>query len=289
MEARTERSVVMGTDYSAASLLALPWAAAFAEALGARLTVVHVGRARETDRGAEGEFRAAMEILALPPRVRSLLGEPAEALVRAVESEDAELLVVAHQPDHDGIFGRSLSLALMRQSGVPVLAVHVPAGTEAVHVAPRAIREVVLGIDPEELGAAAVLRLGRFCARVGARLVLTRVLVDGSRRVEPATGRVDLQPGPNHAGAVEDAGRRLLALGEALPDTDLAVRVVVAPSAAAGLVALAIERGSDLVCTVARGRGRLAAALLGSATDDALRLSPLPVLAYGPNTRPERS
>ncbi len=282
MNASTERSVVMGTDYSAASLLALPWAAAFAEGLEARLTVVHVGRAREADRHAEQEFRAAMEILDLPPRVRSLLGEPADALARAVESEDADLVVVAHQPEHDGVFGRSMSLSLMRQSGVPVLAVHVPACAEAVHVSPRAIREIVLGIDPNELGAAAVARLGRFCARVGARLVLARVIIDGSRHVDPETGRIDLVPGPKHANAVEDCGRRLLALGEAVPDTELAVRVVAAPTAAAGLVALAIERGSDLVCTVARGRGRLAATLLGSATDDALRLSPLPVLAYGP-------
>ncbi|MCB9738462.1 MAG: universal stress protein [Deltaproteobacteria bacterium] len=285
MEQSHNATIVVGTDFSPASLLALPWASAFAKGLGARLSVVHVARRDErASADATAEFGAAMEILDLQPRVRSVLGEPAEALSRAAAAEDAELIVTAHRSAHDGIFGRSMSLALVRRAEVPVLAVHVAEAVEAMRVAPRELRELVLGVGPDGLAQEAATRLARFCARIGARLVLVEVLVDRGHALDPETGYLELEPGPAHVVETGQARARLERIANALPHAEVETVVVVADSAAKGLIGLGIQRGSDVLCTVARGRGRLAAALLGSATDDALRLSPLPVLMYGPES-----
>lgn len=276
-------SVLVGTDYSAGSLLALPWAQAFAEALDARLTVAHVARSGATDdEAAQRDFRAAMDLLGVEPRVRSVLGEPDEALRRAAAAEDAHLLVTAHQPEHDGVFGRSLTVHLVRKATIPVLAVHVPGDGEAIVVAPRGIGEIVVGVAPGPSIEPAVARLARFCARAGVRLVLAAVLVDASRRIDPDAGAFDLDPGFELADRQAEADAMLTRLAASLPHHDVATVVVAADSVAAGLIALSIERGSDVIATVARGRGRIAAALLGSTTDDLLRISPLPTLVYGP-------
>lgn len=282
-EPQNQRRVLVATDFSPESLLALPWASAFASGLGATLSVVHVARRdAPVDERATEEFRAAMEILDLPPRVRSVLGEPAEALSRAAAAEDAELLVTAHRPSHDGIFGRSMSLDVVRRAEVPVLIVHVPEAVEAMEVAPRRLRELVLGVASEESAREVADRLARYCARIGARLVLVEVLLDRQHRLDPESGRLDLAPGPELEVQAAQARARLDRLAGSLPHLEVETAVVAADSAASGLVALGIQRGSDAICTVARGRGRLASALLGSATDDALRLSPLPLLVYGP-------
>lgn len=283
MESEHVRTVVVGTDYSPSSLLALPWASAFAAGLGAQVSVVHVARRGEADDPAAiAEFQAAMEILGLAPKVRSVLGEPATALCRAASAQDAELLVTAHSPEHDGVFGRSMSLALTRGARVPVLAVHVPEAVEAMQVAPRALGELVLGIAADVSANEVAARLARFSARIGARLVLCEVLIDRGHRLDPESGKLDLEPGRELDDLAGHARARLDRLAAELPGADIETVVVAADSAAKGLVALAIARGSDAVVTVARGRGRLASSLLGSATVDALRLSPLPVLIYGP-------
>jgi nucleotide-binding universal stress UspA family protein len=82
----------------------------------------------------------------------------------------------------------------------------------------------------------------------------------------------------------EEVAKRLRQLAEALPP-DLSVTTVVRRGdPAEEILRLVEEQAVDLICMGARGRGRVAGALLGSVSTAVLHHSPVPVAVLHPPT-----
>ena len=133
------RTVGVGYDGSPDSETALRWAAHLAQALGARLIVVHaVGLLEESGlarRAPPSPARAtALAVDSGLPQDRvewlALEGPPADALLRATEApHGVDLLVVGTRGEaqHAGVILGSTSLAVAERANVPVVIVPAPA------------------------------------------------------------------------------------------------------------------------------------------------------------------
>src|SRR5512143_951906 len=109
----TVRNILLPTDFSEASDVAVTYAAGMAQTLGAQLYVLHVagigenfeanfpvGRFATAARARLGTFLSQAEIDRLRPEYALRIGEPAEEIVRYAEARYVDLIIM-------GTHGRS--------------------------------------------------------------------------------------------------------------------------------------------------------------------------------------
>lgn len=229
-------TIAVGVDGSQPSEVALCWAAARADRVGARLVIAHVvgeatdgtgGLSRATaidDRVASEEIvrLAADRAAAMAPdaTVESLLleGDPMWALARAFPAVDA-LVVGSHKTGFlRGEAYGSRSLHLIAAATVPVIT--IPAGTD------RTGRGIVVGVDDSPSGHAALEFAAHQTELTGQELVLVRATpsVSGEHR-DPAHA-------PSHArSSLLEATRALVS--ERWPGIRVRSRLVYGPAAQA--------------------------------------------------------
>jgi nucleotide-binding universal stress UspA family protein len=237
-------TIAVGVDGSQPSEVALCWAAARAEHVGARLFVAHVvGQeadeaselpaavpVAEPDRAALDSRVASEELVRLaadrasamapPASVETVLlsGDPMWSLARAFPAVDA-LVVGSHKTGFlRGEAYGSRSLHLIAAATVPVIT--VPAGTD------RTGRGIVVGIDDSPSGRAALAFAAHQAELTGQELVLVRATpsVSGEHR--------DSVNAPAHARSSRlEATRALVA--ERWPNIRVRSRLVYGPPAPA--------------------------------------------------------
>lgn len=284
-------TILCPVDQSEISRRALAYAVALARAHGARVHVVEVleqpiaplatgpviyefpAGVRTASHEALRRFAAPAMAAGVVEGIRLRVGHVVGEILRDAAECGADFLVL-------GTHGRSgfarmalgsVAEKILHTAACPVLA--VPPGDE--HPPDRPFRTVLC---PTDFSPAAdnAIAYARFIARCGGTTDLLLAHV-----VEWAFGTGDgTDPVSELRRSLEAEARdQLAALTAADPDTDLAVRTVVASGKPAReIVALARARLADLIVMGVTGRGALDLALLGSTTHRVVRQAPCPVL-----------
>ncbi|MEU7898128.1 universal stress protein [Nonomuraea sp. NPDC049152] len=275
--------IVVGVDGSRAGLEAVGWAAAEAALRGVPLRVVHAiyrwavetgqgryaGVARWMREGAEtvlaaGVDRARREQPGLTVEAKILPGDPRGALIR--EAEHAELLVV-------GNHGLSAVRGLLVGSVAYGVAGHAPCDVVVVRETPAASAgEIVVGVD-DSSRTARVLEFAFAEADLrGADLrvvhVWNRYAVVGGFQVGAGDFFEDEK---SEARQLEET---LVRWSERYPSVSVIEEIVQGHPVDALREA---ARGADLLVVGSRGRGELAALVLGSVSHAMLHHAPGPL------------
>lgn len=286
--------IVVATDGSITSSEAVRFGATVAKALGGSLTLLHVVPT-EVDhvapfvgetcpprerRAGETLLRSAQGDAAkwgAEPAVRLAIGQPVEAILRAVREVRADMLVVGTRGRRGvaRVFLGSVAEALAKVAPCPVAVVR-EFGRASVGIGP-----LVAPTDFSEGAADAVRTAARLARRLGVRLVLLHVLpeVVSKRGDDPkAVRRAELK-------LRREAEDRLRSVIETLRlDSGQTESMLVTGVDAAEIAHAAQRIRAGCIVMGTRGLTGLPRVLLGSVTDQVLRQAPCPVLVVPPGT-----
>lgn len=292
------RHVVVATDLSPASDLAVKEADAVARAHGARLTALHVvhvrppmavlfpqDRPQDPTATADIEQRAAeavrAQITAATGRadddfvVKIEVGEPAPETLRFAEAAAADLVVVASHGR--GGFARvllgSVSDRVVRYAHAPVL---------VARPSPAAAGPVLATTDLSDPSLPAIDAGVAEARRRGARLVVMSVVAEPDAILPPPGTPPSVSAVPTSTSHAET--KEAIALVEARIQEALAARgavadvVVRAGTARAAIVDEADRRSASLVVVGTRGRTGIKRLALGSVAEGVVHAAPCSVL-----------
>jgi nucleotide-binding universal stress UspA family protein len=295
----SDQTIVVALDGSELSERALPYAAAYAKALGARLLLLTVWEgAEETlvlalpsvakDLFAEGEryferylAGAAKKVQAPDLKVDAevLTGHPADEIVRIVGERKARLLVLASH-GRAGL-GRwwygSVTADLVRRSPAPTLVV----GPKVLEQAAKEIKHgsILVPLDGSKLAEAALAPAQELAQKFSAEIVLAQVLSWAGQAFMfdvPGTTVAEIDKELTKA-SEEYLAKTATRLGKTSPVKATTMHGMPADA----LSDLVAREGIDLVVMTSHGRGGLARATLGSVADRMLQAS-APVLLIRP-------
>lgn len=276
-----KNEIVVGLDGSPASRNALAWAVAEASRTSAGVLVVNawmpvavaVGAGAASfpgvvDRPEERRRRVYEDVVladgrraGVPILVRFASSSPTVALLEA--SKDARLLVVGsgRKATLERFMLGSTSEACAHQAPCPMVVVPGPTRRPDWSVA-----TIVVGVDGSQNAKAAMTWAIAEAAQAHA-------VVEALAVVAPEGGDVDAY--------VHNAGPELEAeaASEVVPGVKIVTQSLIGEPAE--VLCRASER-ADLLVVGRRGRGAVAAALLGSVADDCLRHAPCPVAIVPP-------
>ncbi len=195
------------------------------------------------------------------------VGRPAAAIVERVDRDHTLLVCMAtHSRSAFGVLTLgSVSSAVLRRTSVPVLLV----GPGVRRIGP-AIRRVVACVDGSACSEQALAAGADLAARLGAQLLLLRVVPPGTgaRACAGAEGMPELAD--------------LAELAERFPDRAPLLDVVEHDDPAAGIARYAGHDGDTIVAVGSHGRSVLRDAVLGSVARDVTRRAACPVLVVPP-------
>ncbi len=263
-------TIVCGVDHSPGARTAAAIASGLAGRLGLRLLLVHavplplpareLGVAPPTSFVAVDQMREAGATL-LEEVAAELgggagvdrqvqIGGAAEVIASAAEDARAELVVVGSRGlgSVSAVLLGSVSLSLAARGPCPALI--VPAAASPLGDAP-----IVCAVDESDGARAALAAAADFAERLGVRLLVVTVEADGG----PSPAAVER--------IVADAG-----LGTGVE------RIVTHGEPAAAIVEAAGGNGAGMIVIGSRGRGALAASVLGSVSSSVAGRSECPVM-----------
>jgi nucleotide-binding universal stress UspA family protein len=272
-------SIVVGVDGSDSSLQAAHWAAATAKRLGAPLVVLHAVYEPVYSYG-DGAILALAEIEEHLRRTgNNIVREAVIELRRMHPAVQIEAELVHGRPDLNLLeLSKRARLIVVGSDGNSSRSVIL--GSTALHVANHASCPVVIwrsianqpvpfglpvvvGVDGSELSAHAVAAAFEFASLFGVTLIAGHSWTRSSHGDE--TDRVEGQV----------LAESLAACREKYPDVQ--VELVAKESNAAALL-LELAHTAQLVVVGSHGRGRLAAMLLGSTTQNLVHHLACPIL-----------
>lgn len=294
------KRLVVPLDGSPLAEHALPYAAALARILAARVTLLYarwsavlpdetapdldaVARRLRAD-GVEADTH-----LCHMPRVE----DAGRAILEAASGLEAGLIVMATHGR--GGLGRllygSVADQVLRQATLPVLL--VPPMAERPFPADRPLR-ILVPLDGSAAAEGILAPLQALVQPSGAELVVLRVVdsidyvrphgddCDPCRRARARGEEPDIEPIRARRYVDEVVGRLRTAGLTAEPQT-------VIGGAAATIVSVAREQGADLIAMATHGRGGMARLVLGSVATATLRQASVPILLVRPEAVRQRT
>jgi nucleotide-binding universal stress UspA family protein len=272
-------TIVCAVDQSEAAGPVFDTARWLADALQARLSVVHVS---DGPVGDAGELLAA--IRARPGgqsvEVEQVEGSPAAAIMAAADQAGADLVVVGSRGRGSlraAVLG-SVSRDLTAQARCPVVV--VPAGalrTNPGDAAPPAQASVVCGIDGSDQALTAVAVAARMAKRLGYRLVVVHARQNLRAMVSYPGARSTTPPVTGQDDSVEQLADDIVQRAVAAAGGDASAVIEPGPPAEV-LKSVAQREGARLIVVAARGLGALRSALLGSVAAELTAAATCPVV-----------
>jgi universal stress protein E len=290
------KRILVATDLSERSRLALRRALALTRQFGAKLTILHVvdderpeGFADDDRRRAEVTIRKSVESMGgqnlLPvPSATARVGNPFKVIVEEAKRSAADLVVMgSHRKRFLGdVFTGTTVERVMRVGGRPVLMVNRNAKTP--------YRNPLAAVDLSDASANALRiasNLGLLEAGSAAVVHGFIPLAEGSM----AYAGIERERIAEHVAA--SAAEARSALNTFLHDSgfgDLASLSLIEKGAPFEVIDAAVKKmQADLLIIGTRGRGDIARALLGSVADQVLRGIKCDILAVPPEASPAES
>jgi nucleotide-binding universal stress UspA family protein len=272
-------TIVCAVDQSEAAGPVLDTARWLADALSARLSVVHV---------TDGPVRNADELLAsIRARVGDesveiglVEGSPAAAIIEAADQAGADLVVVGSRGRGSlraAVLG-SVSRDLTAQARCPVVV--VPSGeapTSPGDAASSAQASVVCGIDGSDQALTAAAIAGRLAKRLGYRLVIVHARQNIRAMMSYPGARSTTPPVTGQEDSVEQLADEIIQRAVEAAGGDASAVIEPGPPAEV-LESVAQREGARLIVVAARGLGALRSALLGSVAAELTAAATRPVV-----------
>jgi nucleotide-binding universal stress UspA family protein len=272
-------TIVCAVDQSEAAGPVFDTARWLADALSARLSVVHV---------TDGPLRDADELLAsLRARLGAdtveislVEGSPAAAILAAADQAGAELVVVGSRGRGSlraAVLG-SVSRDLTAQARCPVVV--VPSGqarSNPGEVAAPGQASVVCGIDGSDQALTAAAIAGRLAKRLGYRLVVVHARQNIRAMVSYPGARSTTPPVTGQDDSVEQLADDIVQRAVAAAGGN-AVGVIEPGPPTEVLESVAQREDARLIVIAARGLGALRSALLGSVAAELTAAATRPVV-----------
>jgi nucleotide-binding universal stress UspA family protein len=256
--------ILCAVDDSEAAGRVVDTARWLAEALPARLLVVHVvGDASSEEDEIVGRVRSRLG--EAPVDLRALEGARAEAIVEAADREGAELLVVGSR-GHGGLRSTvlgSVSRKLVADARCPVVV--VPSGEDwAVEDgAPDDAGSVVCGVDGSDQALDGAALAGRLAQRLDCRLVIVHARQNVKAMLSYPGARSETPPVTGQQDAVGKLAAEVIQ--RAVEAAGVSAAGVIEPGPPAEVLESVADREAALLIVItARGVGGVRASLLGS-------------------------
>ena len=269
--------VLVGTDGSAASRAAMQWAASFVEAEGGSLVIAAVRIPPLSEVWPETvDQRRALEMEKLdrecadlgdigPFRRYLLEGDPGTELLRAADSEDADLVVVGARGSgghRHALHLGSTAHHLVHHTRFPLAA--IPESARTTWPAP-----IVIGVDGSDGSERAV----EWLADYGAALTDDVIAVHAEKPL------AQWVPVSHPHSWYQHAMEAMQDWVEPLRKVELGARTVVLDGDAVdALTDVAMAQGAGMIVVGARGAGRTGASRLGATALKVLHQARVPVL-----------
>jgi nucleotide-binding universal stress UspA family protein len=285
-------TILVPLDGSSLSRHALPYASFLAQAMHARLVLLHAYRAKTDDIETDPELDLVREHADLASGLRERgvdattwlsYDEPGPAVVTAAADLQADLIVMSTH-GRGGVsqlmYG-SVADHVVRGSGVPILLV-------TAHARPRWADDcrlcILVPLDGSAFAETALGPAGELARSLSARIVLVRGLSPSDGWQAPWQS----QRRPGRPSALEEAERYLERVADDLRagGHDVGVRVEIG-SPAQVIADVADELSPSLVLMTTHGRGVLSRFVVESVASEALRKVAAPVLLLRPPRTPE--
>jgi nucleotide-binding universal stress UspA family protein len=279
-------TIVCAVDQSEAAGPVFDTARWLADALQARLSVVHV-----TDR----PVRDADELLA---SIRARLGaesveielvdgSPAAAIMAAADQAGADLVVVGSRGRGSlraAVLG-SVSRDLTAQARCPVVVVPAAlARTDPSDAASAAPASIVCGIDGSDQALTAAAVAGRLAKRLGYRLVVVHARQNIRAMVSYPGARSTTPPVTGQDDSVQQLADDIVQRAVAAAGGD-ATGVIEPGPPTEVLESVAQREGARLIVIAARGLGALRSAVLGSVAAELTAAATRPIVVLSESVR----
>ncbi len=287
--------ILVASDLSAASELAIPHAMALGRAYGARVTLLHIdpdfpsvaapnSSEVHADRVPElrrtlGPSLAALRSHGLHADLTLRRGDAKGSILAA--SADASLIIVTKHGEHaTGLIVGSTASWLVQRTAIPVFVVHGPVlGPIETGPEPPSYDNITVAVDFSDHSIRALEAAIDMAAVVGATVQAVHVVKASGCEPDLSGDKVAWPEVPWKAReSVDEAHAALDALVGDGCEVEVRTRVLAVADAASGIVGAALDAGSGLIFLPTHGKGWLGTALLGNTTEGVMRLSPLPVL-----------
>lgn len=298
------RNVLVPLDGSVFAEMAIPTAAALANAMGAPLTLVHVREHVAPDYRAGEAALASQRTMFLPnaaadvetnfhlrPATVLLDGSPVEELCRYAAQSDAALVVMTThgRTGWSRAWIGSIADGVMRHATTPVLMLptrEIPHNTAAGW--PLPFRIILVPLDGTAFAEEALPHAAMLAEASRARLVLLHVVTPVAppapevpmSYVPPAEMINELTESIAQRSRDYTAGLSQM-LRVAHPKLEISDDVIIADSIARGIIETATRRQADCVALATHGRG-LSRLVIASVADKVLRGGPGAVLSIHP-------
>lgn len=274
--------ILVATDFSARSALAVSRAAQLAGQTGRPLILLHVldedlpARLRDSQKAA-AEALLNDEATRLGARWRLETGDVFQSILAAAEVEAAALIVLG-APRRGGLrtlFSGTTAERTIRHASVPVLM--------ALQTANGPYHKTLLACDFSE-GSARAAKAVKLLNITGADGPVVLNVFDAPAMLAMAEGQTATSAIQEYI--LQERGRAEASLDAFLEANGLkgAAKLLKLARATDGrmICAAAKEDGADLIAMGTRGQSGLARLMLGSVTEEVLRLSDIDVLAVPP-------
>lgn len=298
------RSIVVPLDGSELAERALPYAVQLARAADGTLTLVRVAIAPPPARldGAdweqaqaqavqEGEtyLAAVAEKLAKRVSVATTVryGRAPREIVEMVKQAGAEVVVMAThgRTGLSHVLYGSVAETLLATSPVPVLLVHARPGEAPGPPFDPASARIAVALDGSSFAESAAHIAASLVAPRG-ELVLIRIVDPPDRVQYDASGRViaylDQQAEACRREARAYLSRLAIEFSRQYPRVQISQHVR-SGEPSPGIIAVAIDKGADLLAMSTHGRTGVSRAVLGSVAGQVVANGTTPVLLVGPN------
>jgi nucleotide-binding universal stress UspA family protein len=287
-------TILVPLDGSPLAEQALPVAERLAQAVSGRLVLVRAVQvftfpgvdARDAQVAASAEAQEYLESHAsrltasgLAVEIAVPYGEAATEILDEISIRNADLIVMAtHGRAGVGrwLYG-SVADEILRRAPLPVML--VPPGSAHALPGDRP-PHILVPLDGSEVAEAALTPASELAVRLGAEVVLLRVVSLPTYGVYAVAGEY---PPFDQNAEMMDAQRYVANVAGRLRPVVGHVRVRAEVAYPAPFIAQAArEEGADLICMATHGRGGVARLVLGSVTTDVLRRTNVPLLVVRP-------
>jgi nucleotide-binding universal stress UspA family protein len=271
-------TIVCAVDQSEAARQVFDTARWLADALHARLSVVHVtdGPIRDDELGAS----IRTHLSAPSADVQLVEGSPAQAIIEAADRAGAELLVVGSRGRgsiRSAVLG-SVSRDLTAEARCPLVVVPPVLATASQDDAAQGHRaSVVCGIDGSDQALAAVANAGQLAKRLGCRLVVVHARQNVRAMVSYPGARSTTPPVTGQEDSVGQLADEIVQRAVAVAGASASGVVEPGPPAEV-LESVAEREDARLIVVAARGLGALRSALLGSVAAELTSAATRPVV-----------
>lgn len=282
--------LLVASDLSSRSLLALRRAVALARQTGARITLLHVVDEDQPPAVVRQELSQGEDVLRdqvrteaaaseVPVEVRVVAGVAFRTIVAEAQQSGAELVAMgAHRRRilRDVFVGTTIE-RVIRTGSLPVLMVNADAAGP--------YRRVVAALDLSEASLHALRTARSLGLLEGAQLSILHAFVPLAKGAMYYAGVEQDRIRDHVEGSASEAGSRLAAVLAGVGFDAAETRVVEGPPPET-IRQVCTALPADLLVIGTRGRTGLRRLLLGSVADELLRTTPCDVLAVPPGDGP---